>query len=315
MTDQAEPADYPALARTQLALRRPGVVKKLRAIASRPVAAEERFLQFDLTWGLVSNGFVEVWPRDESGVTTTDRRPFGELFEVSPPPGQDDDPDAYATDRPAIAQLVVDALADWWDEAGGSDHSVQAVAKVEGDPLKRFDLRAREWRTDELAVMVAERTDALKARLRPQLADRLRGAIVAKLREKLTKVTQREDCHGLFAVDGENGPYRVTFQMHREPGQKSVVRSATLLTPAQLRPLLDDAANAWAGIKRDAVAEELVHELIADAWQEAGGHEFPVHALLGHVRGDDFATWDAVDRRPHTDSMGRTYRESEKLPE
>lgn len=201
MTDQAKPADYPALARTQLGSRRPGVVKRPKAIASRPVAAEERCLQFDLTWGLVSNGFVEVWPRDESGAATTDRRPFEELFEVSPPPGLDDDPDAYAADRPAIARLVVDALADWWEEAGGADHAVPAVAKVEGDALRRFDLGAREWRTGDLAVRAAERTDALKARLRPQLADRLRGAIVAKLREKLGKVIQRQDCHGLFAAD------------------------------------------------------------------------------------------------------------------
>lgn len=308
MADQTEPADYPALARTQLASRRPGVVKALKAIASRTVAAEERFLQFDLTWGLVSNAFVEVWPRDQAGAVTTDRRPFGELFEVSPPPGRDDDPDAYSEDRPAIAQLVVDALAGWWDESGGTNSAVPTVAKVEGDPLRMFDLRAREWRTDDPAVRAAGRTDALKAGLRPRLSDRLRGAIVVKLRERLGKVAERADCHGLFAVDGENGPYRITFQMHREPGQKSVIRPATLLTPAQLRPLLDDAANDWAGVERDAVTEELVHELIADAWQEAGGYEFPVHALLAHIRGDDFATWDVVDRRPHTDSMGRTYR-------
>lgn len=56
------------------------------------------------------------------------------------------------------------------------------------------------------------------------------------------------------------------------------------------------------------MTEQLVHELIADAWHEAGGHDFPLHALLGHICGDDFATWDVSERRPHTDSMGRTFR-------
>src|SRR5918997_737112 len=111
MAEQQGPADYPTLARTQLASRRPGVLKKLRAMAARTVPEDEKVLRFDLTWGLVSNAFVEAWPRDGAGEATTDRRPFWELLEVGPPPGREDDPDAHREDRPAIARLVVDALA------------------------------------------------------------------------------------------------------------------------------------------------------------------------------------------------------------
>src|SRR4051794_27277632 len=110
-----EPDEYTDQARKQMASRRSGVLKKLKAIVARPVQGEERTLRFDLSWGLYNNAFVEVWPRDESGEATTERRPFGGLLEVSPPPDREDDPDAFAEDRQAIAQLVADALAGWWE--------------------------------------------------------------------------------------------------------------------------------------------------------------------------------------------------------
>ncbi len=89
-------------------------------------------------------------------------------------------------------------------------------------------------------------------------------------------------------MDAENGPYRVTFRINHEPSPRTIVRQVTILTPAKLRRVLEDSLVDWAGVDRDAIAKELLHELLADAWQEAGGHDLPVHALPGHIRDDNF---------------------------
>ena len=43
-----KPADYTVLARTQLASRRSGTLKTLKAIVARPVPGAERTLKFEL---------------------------------------------------------------------------------------------------------------------------------------------------------------------------------------------------------------------------------------------------------------------------
>ncbi len=107
-------------------------------------------------------------------------------------------------------------------------------------------------------VKVAERTAELRVRLQPLLADRLGREIAAVVGKKVAKITQSEDCHALFTLEGDNGPCRITFQMYREPGHKTVIRYTTLLKPTQLTPLFDDPANDWTGIDREALTEELV---------------------------------------------------------
>jgi hypothetical protein len=311
--DPRDPGDYPARARAQLAGKRRGVVKKLASIVARPVAAKERSLQFDIAWGLYNGAFVYAVTRQESGEYASDRRPLGSLFEVDPPPGREDDPDGYAEDRPAVARLILDALADWWGEAGGGVFALPAKAKVEGDPLRLYDLCEHRWETDERAVRAAELTADLAARLRALFAQRFRDPVVRALRERLSRVADPTGCRPMFLVDSDDGPYRVSFRIDHESGSRSPVREAALLPLSRFAPVMGHESLDWealeaAGVDSSKVTADALHELLAHAWEEAGGYAFPIHAMLAHVLDDDFSTYDLVRRRWATDSLGRSFK-------
>ncbi len=190
---------------------------------------------------------MEVWPRDVPWTATTDRRPFGELFEISPPHGQDDNAEAYAEGRPAVAKMVLAALAEWWQEAAGVTFAIPALGKVEGDPLRVFDLHAREWRTDQTAVKAAERTSELRARLQPLLPDRLGREIAAVLRDKLAKITQREDCLPqvpMFTQSTGQSPSAMSICRSSTRCGWFMSRTAIVARPPLVRPIIKAPCHA-----------------------------------------------------------------------
>jgi hypothetical protein len=301
---------YPELAAELLPRARRRAVTTLEKIAFKPLPPEAAVLEFTVYWNGYFPASVSVYPRDAAGNEVSDRRPYGELFELNPPVGDTQPaPQTVAADYPVVLQLLVEALAEWWQESGGTTRFPAPVrACVDGVALRAYDLRRREWVTDALGARRAGATQELVELLRPRL-DVLRERAVEKLRKVATPSVLAEATQAYFEVFLEGWELDVACQLADASGG---VLAGTNLFATPRRPMVrvpDLDGSGWeefveAGADAQAALKTALERLMADVWRDAGGADHPqVRAVLSYH--DDGAEFDLVQRHWVTDFLGR----------
>lgn len=298
------PTDYPGAATAALARLKARTATKLAKAASKSPPKGSVRLTFAVSWNGYHELSVYLAPQGGDGRYVSHSNPFGQLLDFEPPRGRADDPNGFAAEKPAVGQMVLNELADWWEAAGGT-YARPVVGTMEGEPQRAFDFKTRQWVADDIAARIAGLTAELAALARERFAA-LRPAAV----ERLTKAAAKFG-PGEWALDITvffDDDFEVMFGV--SDGTKS--GSGRLYPPfSQLGKFLKtdpypEQRDRYAelGVDAKAVWHREQEAFIADVWEEVAGPARPRRGTLAYH--DDGGRYDLVARRPVTDFLGRT---------
>ncbi len=307
MANDPNPQDYASVARRALDKLKSKTVARLSRIAAKPVSKKAIHLGFALDWNAYHELQVYCAPLGDNGQYTSNSSPFGPILTFDPPTGQHANPRAFATEKPAVARMVLEELAEWWKSVG-ADYPLPVVGTFDGEPLLALDFATRQWRANdgadrrqELGLEFSALVRARYQGLRPDVVERFRKA-VAKLGSGEWKLAVTaffdDDFEVMFAVtDGTKSAGGRAF-----PPPGALARRFKTSTYYEDRQRYGEL-----GVDLEAFRRSALEEVIADAWADAIGSKRDTVARLEYH--DDGAEYDLVARRWVTDFLGRPLTE------
>lgn len=306
MPDDSAPATYLSVLTGKLDRLEKRVRARLLMVVERTINARTKRLDFILWWNGYHVTEVHAYPTDAEGNNVSTGLPFGSLFKIDPPNGKPDDANAYANEKPAMADAMAVWLADQWKAVGGWAYPLPVMMTVQEED-RSYDLNKRQWGIDDRTMERRRQSERLAELLRSRMA-KLRPGVVEKF-QKVTAVPPlpviKRLCLGLM----ESGtPFNVSMgpDMHdpkaripAKPWRQNLLHRAAI-PDGQTIPW-DEFSQS--GVDGDAIIRQELLQLLADAWQEAGGHAYPLTAVFGIH--DDGSEYDLTQRRWVTDFLGR----------
>lgn len=307
MSIDPNPQDYASVARRALDKLKSKTVARMSKIAAKPVSKKAIRLSFALDWNAYHELQVYCAPLGDNGQYTSNSSPFGQILEFEAPPGQQDNPRAFSKEKPGVARMVLEELADWWKSVG-ADYSIPAIGTIDGEPLLAFDFATRHWRSDDGAARRQQLGLEFSAIVRARYQG-LRSDVVERFRKAVAKLGSGEWKLAVTAFFDDD--FEVMFGV--TDGTKSAGGRAFpppgALAKRFKKSTYDEDRQRYGelGVDLEAFRRSALEEVIADAWADAIGSKRDTVARFEYH--DDGAEYDLVARRWVTDFLGRPLTE------
>lgn len=311
-----QPPGYLSQVKAKLKTHRERLRTRMGEIVAKSPAKKASHLSFTLYWNHQHDLAVEVGTTDEAGNGVSSSRPYGRLIAFDAPRGEANQREAVEEVKPKIVQVVLDELVSAWRSAKGANFPLRAtVSMIEANDVRRlasdvdprakvFDLKSKKWVPDELTRKRGRLNSELRTLIRPRMQTLLPD-LTLKLR-KIARARVPEGAEQLFFEIND-----ITTDFDVQLFAPNTTFSRTIFSDEWLPDgdaidwthFATSGADVW-----DTMKDELLL-LLADAWREAGGEDYPLPVFAREH--DVGGLFDLKQRRWVTDDGGREILPSE----
>jgi hypothetical protein len=307
---KSTPPGYHSRVKSKFKTQRTRFRKRIADIVAKKPGKKYSWLSFSLYWNGHHELSVSCSICDDSGQGSSST-PYGHLivFE-SPPVESGNSRDAFKDEKPKIVQEVIDELIAAWSAAKGTNYplpvlvsttDLNEVSTMTTDVppnAKVFDLKLKQWVPDEFNLKRGSLNAELRGLIRTRFTQ-LQADLVLKL-QKITRARPPKDAEKLiFELHDVTTDFTVMLYAWDTSFARTIFSNETLPDGDSIdwTYYSTEGADVWHCMK-----DELIH-LLAEAWREAGGDEYPLPAFASeHDGGGEF---DLKARRWVSDFLGR----------
>lgn len=305
-----QPPSYLSRVKAKLKTHRDRLRARVSEIVAKPPSKKASRLSFTLYWNGHQDLSVDVGTADDVGNGVSSSRPYGRLIAFDAPPGEGNRREEFRDEKPKIVQAVIDELVSAWRAAKGANFPLRAAVDINDasevraatsdvDPnTKVFDLKSKRWVPDAVNLNRGKLNSELRALIRPRLKQ-LQPDLVLRL-QKITRARVPDGAEKLiFELHDVTTAFDVQLFAPDTNFSRTIFSNETLPDGGAIdwTHFANSGADVWHAMKDELIL------LLAEAWREAGGDDYPIPAMA--CEHDGGGEYDLKQRRWVTDFLGR----------